>query len=362
MEVKFADFKPMHDELKKEIKKEVNNVIDSNFFIHGPYTEKFEKDFANYEDIKNCVGVGNGLDGLVISLKALGVEPGDEVIVPSHTYIATALAVTYVGAKIVFVEPNIETYTIDSTKIEEKITNKTKVIIPVHLYGQAADMDAINEIAKKHNIKVLEDAAQSHGAEYKGRKVGTLGDISEFSFYPGKNLGAFGDAGCIVTNDNELALKARAIGNYGSIEKYKHIYKGQNSRLDEIQAAILDVKLKNLDKWVLERQRVANRYLTEINNDKVILPVVAPYNKHVWHIFAVRVQNREEFVKYLSSKGIQTLIHYPTAIHKQPAYKEMNNESYPIAEKIAREVVSLPMYYGMKEEQISYVINTINKY
>lgn len=362
MEVKFADFTKMHGEISKELKDNVIDVIDKNMFIGGNNCKKFEQDFANYCGVKYCVGLGNGLDGLVISLKALGIGEGDEVIVPSHTFIATTLAITYVGAKIVFVEPNLDDYTIDVSKIEEKITDKTKAIIVVQLYGQAADMDPINEIAKKYNLKVIEDAAQAHGAEYKGRKVGSLGDIAEFSFYPRKNLGAMGDSGCIVTNDFELAQKARALSNYGSLEKYKHIYKGQNSRLDEMQAAVLDTKLPHLDKWNTERIRIANRYMNEIHNSKVVLPVVKEYNKHVFHIFAVLVQNREEFRNYLSDKGIQTLIHYPTAIHKQKAYEEMNNESYPNAEKIANEEVSLPMYYGLTDEEISYVIDAINNY
>ncbi len=360
--IKFADFKAMHNEIRKEIDLAIKEVLDSNYFISGPHCSNFEREFAEYCGTKYCVGTGNGLDGLVLSLKALDIGPGDEVIVPSHTYIATALAVTYVGAKIVFVEPDLETYNINPNLIEEKITNKTKAIIVVHLYGQLCDMGPIMKIAKKYKLKVIEDAAQCHGATYKGKKAGAFGDVAEYSFYPGKNLGAMGDAGCVVTNNEKLAKRIRALGNYGSIKKYVHTEKGQNSRLDEMQAAILSVKLKNLDKWNKERQRIANRYLNEINNPKIILPIVAKNNTHVWHIFAIRTKNRDEFMDYLKSKGIDTLNHYPTAIHKQLAYKEMNKDHYPLAEQIASEEVSLPMFYGLTDKEIDYIIDTINQY
>lgn len=362
MKVDFSNFAVMHGEINNEIKQAINNVIDSNYFIQGKELDNFESNFAAYCGAKYCVGVGNGLEGLVLSLRALGVKDGDEVIVPSHTFIATALAVSEVGAIPVFVEPNIKYFTIDPDKIEEKITDKTKAIIVVHLYGQCADMDPIMKIAKNYGLKVLEDAAQAHGAIYKGRKAGTLGDIAEFSFYPGKNLGAMGDGGCITTNNLELANKVRELGNYGSIKKYQHNEKGINSRLDEMQAAILNVKLNYLDKWNTERNRIALRYLEGINNPNVELPIVNPDNYHVWHLFVVRVKNREEFQNYLNSLGISTLIHYPTAIHKQKAYTEYNNYSLPIAEEMADEVISLPMFYGMTDEQIDYVIESINGY
>lgn len=362
MKVDFANFKKMHNEIKEEINTAINEVVDNNYFIQGPKVKSFEEDFAKYVGTKFCVGVGNGLDGLTLSLKAIGVTSGDEVILPSHTFIATALAVSNTGAVPVFVEPNADDYTIDVTKIEEKITDKTKVIIAVHLYGQCADMDPIMDIAKRHNLLVLEDAAQAHGALYKGRKAGSLGDIAEFSFYPGKNLGAFGDAGCITTNNEELAKRARMLGNYGSIVKYNHELKGDNSRLDEIQAAVLDVKLKYLDKWNSYRCYVANRYLNEIKNPKVILPIVSKHNNHVWHLFVVRVEDRVKFQKYLSDNGISTLIHYPTAIHKQKAYEEYNIAKFPIAEKYASEVVSLPMFYGLSDAEIDYIVDIINKY
>lgn len=362
MKVDFAKFDYMHDEIKQELKDAVNEVIDSNWFISGKKLETFEKNFAKYCEVKYCVGCGNGLDGLTLALRAMGVERDDEVIIPSHTFIATALAVSNIGAIPIFVEVKKSDYTIDPSKIEEKITNKTKAIIAVHLYGQCADMDEINKIAKKNNIYVLEDAAQAHGALYKGKKAGSLGDVAEFSFYPGKNLGAMGDAGCVVTNNEEIAKKIRKLCNYGSIKKYCHEEKGVNSRLDEIQAAVLDVKLKNLDKWNAFRRKVANRYLSEIKNEKIKLPCIEKYNEHVWHIFVVEVDDRMEFQSYLKSMGIATLIHYPMAIHKQLAYKEFSSLVLPIAEKMADRVVSLPMYYGMTDEEIDYVIKIVNSY
>lgn len=362
MKIEFASFNKMHDEIKNEIKNTVLEVIDSNWFIHGKNVENFEKNFAKYCDTKYCVGVGNGLDGLTLSLRAMGVEKDDEVILPSHTFIATALAISSIGAVPVFVEPNERDYTIDVTKIEEKITDKTKVIIAVHLYGQCADMDPIMEIASKYGIKVLEDAAQAHGATYKGRKAGSLGHVAEFSFYPGKNLGAMGDGGCITTNDKQIADEVRKLSNYGSVVKYCHEVKGVNSRLDEMQAAILDIKLKYLDKWNNDRNETAKKYLNGINNPLIELPITSEYNHHVWHLFVVRTKDREKFQNYLQEKGISTLIHYPTAIHKQKAYAEFNNLEFPLAEEYANEVVSLPMYYGMNDEEINYVIDAINEY
>lgn len=361
MKVVFSEFTRMHNEIREEIDEDIKDTIDKSYFIGGSKCKKFEEDFAKYCGVKYCVGVGNGLEGLHLSLLALGIGDGDEVIVPSHTFIATTLAITAVGAKIVFVEPN-EYFTIDVDKIEKAITKKTKAIIVVHLYGQCCDMDPIMKIAKKHKLKVIEDAAQAHGALYKGRRAGSLGDIAEFSFYPGKNLGAMGDGGCITTNDRELADKLRALGNYGSHEKYKHIYKGINSRLDEIQSGILDIKLKHLDKWNDFRRSVADKYLKGINNKKVTLPKVASYNEHVWHIFPILVKDRDKFINYMKENDIQCLIHYPTAIHKQKAYEELNNLKYPISEKYASEEVSLPMFYGMTDDEINFVIDTINKF
>ncbi len=362
MRIDFSNFKTMHDEIKPQLLEAVDRVTLSNNYILGPEVAKFEQDFANYCGAKYCVGTGNGLDALSLALRAMGVRAGDEVIVPSHTYIATALAVSNIGATPVFVEVKESDYTINPDLIEEKITDKTKAIIAVQLYGQSSDMDAINRIAKKHGLYVLEDAAQSHGATYHGRKVGSLADAAAFSFYPGKNLGAMGDAGCVVTNDKDLSEKIRIFANYGSKVKYEHLEKGVNSRLDEMQAAILDVKLPHLDKWNAFRQGVAERYLSGIKNDKVILPSVAEGNEHVWHVFVVRVDDRARFQKYLSDAGIVTLIHYPHAMHEQPAYREYAELELPIASKIAREVVSLPMYYGITNPEIDYVIDAINKY
>lgn len=360
--IEFAKFDKMHEEIKEELIEEVESVIASNYFIQGKKLAEFEENFAKYCGVKYCVGVGNGLDGITLSLKAIGVKEGDEVIIPSHTFIATALSVSNLGAIPIFVEPNEKDYTIDYIKIEEKINDKTKAIIVVQLYGQCADMDNIMKIAKRHNLKVIEDAAQAHGALYKGKKAGSLGDIAEFSFYPGKNLGAFGDGGCIVTNDKKLAETVRKLSNYGSSKKYVHELKGVNSRLDEIQAAVLNVKLKYLDKWNDERNRIAKLYLEGINNPLITLPEVAEYNHHVWHLFVIRVQNRDKFLKYMEEKKIKTLIHYPTAIHQQEAYKEYCKLDLPLAVEFARTVISLPMYYGLTEEEVRYIIDAINSY
>lgn len=362
MKVEFARFDYMHNELKDEINDAINRVINSNWFIDGKELISFENHFSKYCNVDYCIGCGNGLDGLTLALRAMGVEKDDEVIIPSHTFIATALAVSNIGAKPVFVEVKRDDYTINPDKIEDKITDKTKVIIAVHLYGQCADMDKINKIAKKYNLYVLEDAAQAHGALYKGRKAGSLGDAAEFSFYPGKNLGAMGDAGCVVTNNEEIAKKVRILRNYGSTMKYCHELKGVNSRLDEIQAAILNVKLASLDKWNDFRRNVANKYLNSIKNKKIILPKVSKYNEHVWHLFVVEVDEREKFMNYLKDNNISSLIHYPTAIHKQKAYNEYESLNLPIALEKASRVVSLPMYYGMTDDEINYVIDIINKY
>lgn len=364
MKVPFVSFEPMHKEIKKEIIIKFKEVYERNWFIQGEEVKKFEREFAEFCGTKYCIGCGNGLDALYLILKAYGIGKGDEVIVPSNTYIATALAVSYAGATPVFVEPNLDTYNINPKLIEKAITNKTKAIIAVHLYGQPVDMDEINIIAQKYNLKVIEDSAQAHGSLYKNKKVGNLGDVSGFSFYPGKNLGALGDAGAVVTNNKDLAEKIRAIANYGSDKKYHHIYKGTNSRLDEIQAAFLRIKLRNIEKWNDNRRKTAEKYIKGINNPNIIKPYESEYVKHVWHIFAVRVDRRDEFKKYLEYNGIGTMIHYPIPIHMQKAYKELKirEGTFPIAEKISNEVVSLPMWYGMSDEEISYVINIINNW
>ncbi|MCI9589028.1 MAG: DegT/DnrJ/EryC1/StrS family aminotransferase [Lachnospiraceae bacterium] len=364
MNVPFNSFEYIHKEIQTEIKMAVMDVIDSNWFIRGRQDEKFEKEFASYCETKYCVGCGNGLDALYLLLKACDIKQGDEVIIPSNTFIATALAVTYAGATPVFVEPRIDLYTIDAEKIEEKITKSTKAIIPVHLYGQAADMDEINRIAVKYGLLVIEDAAQAHGARYKGKRVGSLGDAAGFSFYPGKNLGAMGDAGAITTNDKKIAEKVRALSNYGSDKKYHHTFLGNNSRLDEIQAAILSVKLKELDKWNYCRQRIAAQYHKRIVNHKILKPQINQDSTHVWHIFALRTENRDGFKKYLEEKGIETIVHYPIPIYLQEAYKKLGirQGTFPIADEIANTIISIPMYCGMRMEEIDYVINIINEY
>lgn len=362
MRIPFATFEYMHEKIRTEVLQKFEEVYDKGWFIQGNECELFEKEFAAYCGTQYCVGCGTGLDAIYLILKAMGIGEGDEVIVPSNTFIATALAVTYTGAVPIFVEPDMETYNICGKGIEELITDRTKAIIAVHLYGQFAQMDEIVEIAKKYNLKVVEDSAQAHGATFYRKKAGSYGDAAAFSFYPGKNLGALGDAGAIVTNNKELAEKVRALGNYGSDRKYHHIYQGTNSRLDEVQAAILRIKLKYLDEFNEDRIRIANRYLNEINNSKIILPKIGNERKHVWHIFAIMTQEREQFKVYLEKNGIATVEHYPIPIHRQLAYRGIVKQDLPLAEKISSEELSLPMYYGMKDEEIDYVINVVNAY
>lgn len=364
MKIPFVSFVPMENEIKNDLYDAFNRVLTRSWYIDGVEDEMFEKQFAEYCSRKYCVGVGNGLDALMLSLKALKIGVGDEVIVPSNTYIATALAVTYVGATPVFVEPDINTFNLNPDLIEQAITEKTKAIIPVHLYGQACDMDPIMDISKRHNLFVIEDCAQAHGAKYKGKKVGSFGDVAGFSFYPGKNLGALGDAGAVVTNDKELADKVRALGNYGSDYKYHHIYMGNNSRLDELQAAFLSVKLYYLDKMNEERRRIALMYTEGIKNHKVILPSTIPECEPVWHIYGIRSEERDFLERYLNDRGIGTNKHYPIPIHMQVCYKDLDfsKSSFPIAEKISKTELSLPMYYGMKNDEIQYVINAINDF
>ena len=364
MKIPFVSFIPLEKELDQDIRAAFDRVLTRSWYIEGEEDKAFEEAFAEYCGVKYAVGAGNGLDALMLILKALGVGEGDEVIVPSNTYIATALAVTYVGAAPVFVEPDINTFNIDPSLIEDKITSKTKAIMPVHLYGQACDMDPVMETARKHGLYVVEDCAQAHGALYKGRKVGTFGDAAGFSFYPGKNLGALGDAGAVVTNNKELADKVRALGNYGSDYKYHHIYKGNNSRLDELQAAFLSAKLPLLDKVNEERRRIARAYSEGITNGKVILPLVREDCVPVWHIYAVRSAERDALEKHLNDLGVGTNKHYPIPIHLQECYKELGiaKGCLPIAEEISASELSLPLYYGMTDEQIRYVIDSVNSF
>lgn len=365
MKVPFVSFAPMHSEIRTELDDAYSRVIDKNYFIHGEECTLFEEEFAEFCGAKYCVGVANGLDALFLILKAMGISSGDEVIVPSNTYIATALAVSNTGALPVFVEPDINTYNIDVNCIEQKITSRTKAIIAVHLQGRAADMDEINRIAQKHNLRVIEDAAQAHGARYKGKRVGSIGDAAGFSFYPGKNLGALGDGGCVTTNDKEIADRVRSLGNYGSDYKYHHIYKGVNSRLDELQAAFLNVKLDKLDYWNEERRKIAEKYFAGITNPLVKLPLKSDdVFEHIYHVFVIRCKERDKLEEYLNSKGIGTVKHYPIPMHRQLAYKDLGigEGELPIAEEISRTVLSLPMYYGMTDEEIQYVIDAINKF
>jgi len=364
--IKFLDLKKINQPYEQAFQDRLKTIMDKGWYILGDEIKAFEADFAHYCGTKYCIGVGNGLDALVLILKAyiqLGkIQKGDEVIIPANTYIASILAVLQADLVPVLVEPNLETYNLDPEAIEKAITPKTKAILPVHLYGQLAPMREINAIAKQNNLLVIEDAAQSHGAVLDSKKAGNWGDAAGFSFYPGKNLGALGDAGAITTNDDALAKMIFSIRNYGSEKKYVHDYIGINSRLDELQAAFLSVKLPNLDAENELRKKVAERYLAEIKNDKVKLPFFDGSQNHVFHLFVVRTEHREEFQSYLSANDIQTLIHYPMPPHQQKALSFMSNLSFPITEKIHREVLSLPISPVMTDEEIGYVIEIINKF
>lgn len=364
--IPFLDLKGINAQYRAELIEACTRVIDSGWYIQGNECKAFDKEFAEYCGTKYAIGVANGLDALILILRAykeLGVmHDGDEVIVPSNTYIASILAISQNNLVPVLVEPDINTFLLDPAKIEEKITSKTRAILPVHLYGQTCEMDAINAIAKKHKLKVIEDSAQSHGAYYKGERSGNLGDASGFSFYPGKNLGALGDGGAVTTNDEELANTIKALGNYGSHKKYENLYKGVNSRLDEMQAAMLRVKLRFLDNEVEKRRETANYYLQNIKNDKFILPTLRAQDNHVWHLFVIRTNKREELQKYLLDNGIQTLIHYPIPAHKQNAYTEWNNDSYPVSEQIHDEVLSLPISGVQSLEDTQKITKVMNEY
>ena len=362
--IPWVTFAPMQKEIEKDVLAKFEELYHKSVYIQGEEYELFNKEFAEYCGVKYAIGVGNGLDALMLILRAYDIGKGDEVIVPSNTFIATALAVTYVGATPVFVEPILAEYNINPDLIEAKITAKTKAIMAVHLYGQCCDIDKIKAVAKKHNLLVIEDAAQAHGATYKGKRAGSLGDAAGFSFYPGKNLGALGDGGAVTTNDPEVAKKVAALCCYGSDYKYHHIYKGVNSRLDEIQCGFLRIKLQHLDRMNNDRKETAKKYLAGIKNPKIILPVVNPNNEHVWHIFAVRCEQRDELEKYLNGLGIGTNKHYPTPMHLQGAYADLNIKKgeLPLAEEISSHELSIPMYYGMTDDEIQYVIDALNNF
>ena len=364
--IKFLDLQTVNAQYDKELKEAASRVIDSGWYLMGKELEKFETDYASFCGVEFCLGVANGLDALRLIFKGymeMGVmKKGDEVIVPANTYIATVLAISDNNLIPVFVEPNLETYNLDSNKIEAAITNKTKAILTVHLYGQNSIDDQMLRICSDHGLKLIEDGAQSHGAKWNNKISGGIGDAAGHSFYPGKNLGALGDAGAVTTNDQVLAKIISALRNYGSEKKYENIYKGLNSRLDEIQAAFLSVKLKYIRKDIEARRKLTNYYLENIKNPAFILPKVNNTESHVWHLFVIRTSNRDKLQGYLLAKGIQTLIHYPIPPHKQLAYKEMCHFSFPCAEKIHKEVLSLPLSPVINKKDINRVIKILNGY
>ena len=370
--IRFLDLKKINERFRAEMDAATKRVLDSGWYLLGGECEAFEQEFAAYCGVRHVIGCANGLDALKLVIKAMGIGPGDEVIAPANTYIASLIAISANGATPVLVEPDIGTYLIDPAKIEEKITSRTKAIMVVHLYGRACEMEKIGAIAKRHGLKVIEDCAQAHGAFGGGGletgdagRVGGLGDAAGFSFYPGKNLGCLGDGGAVTTNDNELAKKVRAFRNYGSDVKYRFPYRGTNSRLDEIQAAWLRVKLPHLDADNARRAEIAARYCREITNPAIVLPLAVECNRrlsNVWHVYPVRTERRDEFQAYLTEKGIQTVIHYPIPPHRQPAYVEWHELSLPITEKIHETIISLPISPVMTDGEVGEVIAAVNRF
>lgn len=364
--IKFLNLQKITTKYADEIHEAVNRVVDGGWYLQGKENEKFEADYANYIGTKYAIGCANGLDALIWIFRAyieMGVmQPGDEVIVPANTYIASILAITENGLKPVLVEPSIDTYQIDDSKIEEVITVRTKAILVVHLYGQCAYTDKIGKLCTKYKLKLVEDNAQAHGCKFNGKHTGAWGNAAGHSFYPGKNLGALGDGGAVTTNDKELARVVRALANYGSQKKYVFKYCGRNSRLDEIQAAILDVKLKHLDEDIAIRKQVAKYYIENITNPNIITPIVKDWAAHVFHLFPIRAKERDELQKYLADNGVQTVIHYPIPPHKQECYKEWNKLSFPITEQIHDEELSLPMSPVLTEEEVETVVYLLNKW
>lgn len=363
MRINFNQLDRGYLKYKSEYDEAAIETLESGWYILGSKGEKFETEFSNYLGSKHCVGLNSGLDALILAFRALGIGEGDEVIVPANTYIASVLGITENGAIPVFVEPD-EYFNLDATKIEEKITDKTKAILVVHLYGQAADMVNIKAVADKHNLYLVEDCAQSHGASFDGKVTGTWGDIGCFSFYPTKNIGAFGDSGAVVTNNDEFNEKIKMLRNYGSKVKYQNEILGVNSRMDEIQAALLSVKLKHYTDLRTEREAIAYEYLKGIKNPLVTLPNIREKAEHVWHLFVVKLDKRDKFQNYLSENGIATQIHYPIPPHLSEAYKYIDEKqgSYPITEDYAKQIISLPLFEGMTREEIEHVINTINRF
>jgi dTDP-4-amino-4,6-dideoxygalactose transaminase len=365
MNVPFVDLKTQYLSIKEEILKEINEVLDNTAYICGKKAKKFEEDFAKIHDLKYAVGLSTGTDALHVALHALGIKRGDEVIVPVNTYIATAEGVSLCYATPVFVDNDERTYNIDVNKIEEAVSHRTKAIIPVHLYGQPAEMDEIMRIAKKHNLHVVEDCSQAHLATYKGKKIGGIGIIGTFSFYPGKNLGAYGEGGAVTTNDASLYDFMYRYRQHGSIEKYIHDYEGHNYRLEEIQAGVLNVKMKYIEKWTESRRRIADLYtktFSQMNIGEVIPPCHPDYINPVYHLYVIRVQKREQLIKYLNEKGVQTGLHYPLPLHMQKAYQHLNYKAddFPVAKKYAEEILSIPMYPEMTDKMVEYVCSTIN--
>lgn len=364
--IPFLDLKGINAQYRSELVEACTRVIDSGWYIQGNECDQFEKEFAEFCGTKHCIGVANGLDALTLIFRAykeLGIlQDGDEIIVPANTYIASILSISENRLTPILVEPDAQTYLIDPTKIEGCITPKTKAVLAVHLYGQTCEMDTIHTIAQRYNLKVIEDSAQSHGAYFRDKRSGNLGDASGFSFYPGKNLGALGDAGAVTTNDDTLASAIRALGNYGSHKKYENLYKGLNSRLDEIQAAMLRVKLRHLDREIEERQKIAAFYRQNIQNETITLPLPRAENNHVWHLFVIRHTKRTELQKYLLENGVQTLIHYPTPPHRQPAYTEWSQDHYPISETLHSEVLSIPINSIQSKIDTQKIVEVINEY
>lgn len=360
--IKFLDLLKINNQYRSEIDNAIKRVLDSGWYLLGKENDLFCSEFADYCGAKYCVGVANGLDALRLILMAYDFDKDDEVIVPANTYIASILAITQCGLKAVLIEPDENTLNINPALIEEKISNKTKAILAVHLYGQCADMTSLRNIANKYNLKLIEDAAQAHGSCHYDKKAGNLGDAAGFSFYPGKNLGCLGDGGAVTTNDKELAEKIIAIRNYGSYKKYENTFIGLNSRLDEIQAAILRIKLKYLDKDNNKRREIAEKYYNQIKNQKFTLPYEDKNNKHVYHIFHLMTDNRDKLQQYLKDNGVETLIHYPIPPHKQVCYKGMFDSSYPITEKIHKNILSIPISPVMEDTEVEKVINVLNEY
>jgi dTDP-4-amino-4,6-dideoxygalactose transaminase len=362
--IPLVDLKAQYLSIKSEIERAILRVIDNTDFILGKEVELFEKEFASFSEAKYGIGVASGTDALHLSLFALGIGSGDEVITAANTFVATVLAISYVGARPVLVDINPDNYNLDVSLLKKAITKRTKAIIPVHLFGQPADMDSIMKIARRYNLKVIEDACQAHGAEYKGRRVGSIGDIGCFSFYPGKNLGAYGDGGMVLTNDEKIAQKIKMLRNYGSRTKYYHEFKGFNSRLDTIQAAILRVKLKRLDKWIEERRKHAKKYNDLLKGMEVVTPKEEDYAKHAYHLYVIRVKERDRLLEYLKSKRIFAGIHYPVPIHLLDAYRDLGYKrgDFPVTEQITEEIISLPMYPELSEDKIRFVVRSIKEF